>query len=67
MDCMLKDESVLGHTNLFPPNEYEKNDKIVLKYFQQNLNRLNCFVMLVIKIEYLRKLKYHILTRKEKQ
>ena len=34
MDCMLKDESVLGHTNLFPPNEYEKNDKIVLKYFQ---------------------------------
>ena len=34
MDCMLKNESVLGHTNLFSPNEYEKNDEIVLKYFQ---------------------------------
>ena len=33
MDFMLKDESVLGHKNLFSLNEYEKNDKIVLKYF----------------------------------
>ena len=24
----------LQYTNLFSPNEYEKNDKIILKYFQ---------------------------------
>ena len=31
---MLKGKSFLDHTNLFSPNEYEKNDKIILKYFQ---------------------------------
>ena len=31
---MLKGESSLDFTNLFSPNEYEKNDKIILKYFQ---------------------------------
>ena len=25
-DFMLKDRSLLGYTNLFPPNDYEKND-----------------------------------------
>ena len=30
-DFILKGKSLLG-TNLFPPNEYEKNDKIILKY-----------------------------------
>ena len=25
---------MFGYTNLFLPNEYEKNDKIILKYFQ---------------------------------
>ena len=24
---------------------YDKNDKITLKYFQQDLNKLKCFVM----------------------
>ena len=24
----------IEYTNLFPPNDYEKNDKIILKYFQ---------------------------------
>ena len=33
-DFMLKDERLLDYTNLFSPNEYEKNDKIILKYFQ---------------------------------
>ena len=33
-DFMLKGESSLDYTNLFSPNEYEKNDKIILKYFQ---------------------------------
>ena len=31
---MLKGKSLLEHTNLFSPNEYKKNDKIILKYFQ---------------------------------
>ena len=31
---MLKDKYLLDHENLFSPNNYEKNDKIVLKYFQ---------------------------------
>ena len=34
IDFMLKGESLLEYTNLFPPNYYEKNDKIILKYFQ---------------------------------
>ena len=28
---MLKDKSLLDYTNLFSPDEYEKNDKIILK------------------------------------
>ena len=31
---MLKGKSLLEHTNLFSPSEYEMNDKIILKYFQ---------------------------------
>ena len=30
---MLKGKSLLNYTNLFSPNGYEKNDKIILKYF----------------------------------
>ena len=32
LDFMLK--GLLEYTNLFSPNDYEKNDKIILKYFQ---------------------------------
>ena len=34
IDFMLKVNSLLDYTNLFSPNEYEKNDKIIPKYFQ---------------------------------
>ena len=34
IDFMLKSKSLLDYTNLFFPNEYEKNDKIILKYIQ---------------------------------
>ena len=34
IDFMLKDKSFLEYTNLFSPNYYEKNYKIILKYFQ---------------------------------
>ena len=33
-DFILNGKSLFGCTNLFSPNEYEKNDKIILKYFQ---------------------------------
>ena len=37
IDFMLKGKkSFLEYANLFSPNEYKKNDKIKLKYFQQN-------------------------------
>ena len=34
IDFMLKGKSLLDYTNLLSPNYYEKNDKIILKYFQ---------------------------------
>ena len=33
-DFMPKGKSLLDYTNLFFRSEYEKNDKIILKYFQ---------------------------------
>ena len=41
IDFMLKGKSLLEYTNLFSPNEYKKNNKIILKYCQWNLNKLN--------------------------
>ena len=34
IDFMLKSKGLLEFTNLFSKNDYEKNDKIILKYFQ---------------------------------
>ena len=34
IDFILKGQSLLDYTNLFSPNEYEKNDKTILRYFQ---------------------------------
>ena len=34
IDFMLKGKSLLEYTNLFFPNEYKKNNKIILKYFK---------------------------------
>ena len=39
IDLMLK--SLLEHTNLFSPSEFKKNDKMILKYLQENLNKKN--------------------------
>ena len=33
-DIMLKGKSLLDYANLFSPNDYEKNGKIILNYFQ---------------------------------
>ena len=32
-NLILKGNSLLEYTNLFSPNDYEKNDKTILKYF----------------------------------
>ena len=34
VDFMLKGKSFLGHKNLLSTNNYDKNDKIILKRFQ---------------------------------
>ena len=34
IDFMLKSKSFLDYTNLLSPNDYGKNVKIILKYFQ---------------------------------
>ena len=34
IDFMLKDKALLDYTNLFSHNDYERNDKIIPKYFQ---------------------------------
>ena len=33
LDFIVKGKSLLEYTNLFFPNYYEKNDKVILKYF----------------------------------
>ena len=33
-DFMLKSKGLLEYTNLFSPNDYEKTEKTILKYFQ---------------------------------
>ena len=33
IDFMFKGKSLLDYTNLFSPNDYEKNDKIMLNFF----------------------------------
>ena len=40
----------LEYKNLFFSNDYEKIDKIILKYFQQSPNKLKCIVMFAISI-----------------
>ena len=45
IDFMLKGKSFLHYTNLFSPNDYEMNDKIILKYFQiSNIFKYFCVV-----------------------
>ena len=34
IDFILKGKSLLDYTNLFSPNDYEKNYRMILKYFQ---------------------------------
>ena len=33
IDFMLKGKRLLDYTNLLSPNDYDRNDKLILKYF----------------------------------
>ena len=58
LDLLIK--SLLDYTNLLSLNENKNNDKIILKDFKYNLNKLKCIIMFAINIENLEKLNYHI-------
>ena len=58
IDFMLRGKSLLEYTNLFCPNEYKNNGKIILKHFRWNLNKLICIVLFVISIKNLKKYKF---------
>ena len=38
-EYMLAGKSLLDHTNLFSPNDYKNNDKIIYKYFKCKYDR----------------------------
>ena len=38
IDFMLNGKNLSDYANLFSPNEYKKNDKKILKYFQLDFN-----------------------------
>ena len=57
---MLIGKSLLDHEKLFSPNDYEKNDVIILKYFQKLKRRKNYTALFAVSIENLKNLKYHI-------
>ena len=56
IDFMLKSKS-LEYTNLFSPSDYEKNDKMILKYFKYNLIKFKCIVMFCSKYRKFKKTK----------
>ena len=46
IDFMLKAKSLIGYTNLLFPNDYEKNDKIILKRFSiaKEMKKIYCVI-----------------------
>ena len=39
IENMLAGKTLLDYTNLFSPNDYKKNDKIIYKYFKAKYGR----------------------------
>ena len=39
IEYMLPGKTLLGYTNLFSPNDYQKNDKLIYKYFKDKNGR----------------------------
>ena len=40
IECMLPLKTLLDYTNLFCPNHYKKNDKIIYKYFKDKYDKI---------------------------
>ena len=59
IDFILKGKGSLDYTNLFFSNYYEKNDKVIPKYFQLLKGWKICIVLFVANIENLKNLKHH--------
>ena len=60
IDFMLKGKRLPDYLTLFSPNEYEKNDKIILKYFiiLKKLIWKNYILLFAVSVENLKNLKY---------
>ena len=59
---------MLEYTNVFSASEIEKNDKILLKYFQKvfkNLEWKKSVILLVVNIKNLKAIKYHKCLKKQ--
>ena len=56
---MLKGKNLLDYKNLFSPNDYEKNDEIILKFSQYLKRWKNSIALFAVSIENLKNLKYH--------
>ena len=39
IDFMLKQKALTEYTNLFSPNNFKKNDDIILNYFMSNISK----------------------------
>ena len=64
IDFMLKGKILLDYTNVFSPNDYENNDKIILKYFHKLKRWKNYIALCVESKESLENLKYHTSLKK---
>ena len=51
IDFMLKGKSLIDYKNLLSPNDYEKNDKIILKLFQWLKRWKNYIALFAVSIE----------------
>ena len=40
IDFMLAEKTLIEFTNLFSPNNFKRNDDIVLKYFMRNVSKM---------------------------
>ena len=62
---MLKAKRLLDYTNVFSPNEYENNYKMILKYIQQvkKFRRKKSVVLIVVSTDNLKTLK-HIFSKR---
>ena len=59
VDFMLIGRRLLEYTNLWYHSDYEKNDKVMLKYFQSLKRQKNHSALFPVSIENLKNLKCH--------